>query len=275
MLNSGRAIGDEPLLWSQFIRGNICFLAVRGAERALAQGQPDEPQLAALQTLVERESREPVLLIALRGNRAVEFRLMQAFQRGDNRLKALDYLAGGGVEGLVIALLSRPLEAEAATLLVYNTQMVDAAELPETERRAELSRLWTAKPNSLFLQTAAFPIGRLVEPFFHIEAELRCLLAALAVERHRLARGRWPESLQVLVPGQLAQVPVDPYDGKPLRYRRTADGVVVYSIGSDGTDNGGKLDRSRNSVPGTDVGVQLWDVARRQQPYKEPRSGGQ
>jgi hypothetical protein len=275
LLNAGRGIGDEPLLWSQVTRGRIRLLVVRAAERALAQGQAGEVSLAALQTLVARESREPVLLIALRGSRATDYQLLQSFLRGDSHLKVLDYIPGGGVEALVVALLSRPLEAEEGSLLAYDTQVVETAQLPETERRLELARLWTTRPNSLFLGSVTWPIGRLVEGFFDDDAELRCLLVALAAERYRLANGRWPGSLRGLVPGQLAQIPVDPFDGKPLRYRRTADGVVIYSIGSDGTDNGGKLERLRPGTPGTDVGVQLWDVARRRQPWKEPQSGSQ
>ena len=35
-------------------------------------------------------------------------------------------------------------------------------------------------------------------------------------------------------------MPTDPFDGAPLRYRRFAKGYVIYSIGSDGHDDGGR-----------------------------------
>ena len=66
-------------------------------------------------------------------------------------------------------------------------------------------------------------------------------------------------------------VPTDPYDGLPLRYLRTADGVVVYSVGPDRSDNQGNLVRNAKPTDGTDVGFQLWDVAKRRQP---PGAGG-
>jgi hypothetical protein len=65
---------------------------------------------------------------------------------------------------------------------------------------------------------------------------------ACALERYRLANGHFPETLNSLVPQYLKELPRDIMDGQPLRYRRTDDGqFVLYSVGSDGVDNGGQL----------------------------------
>jgi len=69
--------------------------------------------------------------------------------------------------------------------------------------------------------------------------ELDCARAALGVERYRLAQRRLPGLLQELVPKYLEKVPIDPFDGKPLRYKRLEKGYTIYSIGEDGEDNGG------------------------------------
>ena len=63
---------------------------------------------------------------------------------------------------------------------------------------------------------------------------------ALAIERYRLAKGTLPDALGELVPAYLEAVPKDPFDGEELRYRRLETGYVVYSIGEDGRDDGGK-----------------------------------
>jgi hypothetical protein len=63
---------------------------------------------------------------------------------------------------------------------------------------------------------------------------------ALAVERFRRVRGRLPESLTELAPEFIAAIPADPFDGAPLRYRRLVKGDLVYSIGADGHDDGGR-----------------------------------
>lgn len=71
-------------------------------------------------------------------------------------------------------------------------------------------------------------------------SELRCATAALAIERFRLAHGKLPEKIDEIVPRFLPAVPLDPFDGRPLRYHRLAKGYVVYSVGGDCHDDGGR-----------------------------------
>ena len=101
------------------------------------------------------------------------------------------------------------------------------------------------------------------------QAVLLCAQAGVAIERYRLAHGEWPSDLASLVRAYMPVVPTDPYDGLPPRYLRTADGVVVYSVGPDRSDNQGNLVRNAKPTDGTDVGFQLWDVAKRRQPPGE------
>ena len=82
-------------------------------------------------------------------------------------------------------------------------------------------------------------------------ATLRCALAALAVERFRMAHGgTLPAGLADLVPRYLAAVPTDPYDGKPLRFKPLTQGFVVYSLGEDGDDDGGRPRKVGQKVAG-------------------------
>jgi hypothetical protein len=70
----------------------------------------------------------------------------------------------------------------------------------------------------------------------------RTSIATLAAERYRRAHGGdAPVSLDALVPDYLAAVPQDPFSGQPLRYRRTADSYVVYSVDVNRIDDGGVL----------------------------------
>jgi hypothetical protein len=74
------------------------------------------------------------------------------------------------------------------------------------------------------------------------EAATRLLIVELAVRAFQLHRGDLPDQLEELTPEVLADLPVDPFDpqGLPLRYLRTNDGYVLYSIGADGDDDGGR-----------------------------------
>ena len=59
----------------------------------------------------------------------------------------------------------------------------------------------------------------------------------IAVECQRAQQGQLPASLEELVPRHLAAVPLDPYDGEPLRYSHETG--VLYSVGEDFIDSGG------------------------------------
>lgn len=63
--------------------------------------------------------------------------------------------------------------------------------------------------------------------FASCAAQTRTLTTACALERHRIARGTYPERLDDLVPGLLAKLPLDPVEGRPLRYERKPDGGYV------------------------------------------------
>ena len=72
-------------------------------------------------------------------------------------------------------------------------------------------------------------------------AQVRTTRTALAIERWRLAHnGNVPDSLADLEPDFLPVVSNDPFDEQPLRYKKLARGYVVYSIGRDFADDGGK-----------------------------------
>lgn len=68
---------------------------------------------------------------------------------------------------------------------------------------------------------------------------MRSLLtqAACGLELYRRETGAFPDSLDKLVPEQLAAVPHDLFDGKPLRYERLCDGYKLYSVGKNGVSD--------------------------------------
>jgi hypothetical protein len=72
------------------------------------------------------------------------------------------------------------------------------------------------------------------------QAKLRLLICGLALRSYCLEKGQPAEKLADLVPDYLSEMPQDPYSGKPLVYRREATGYVLYSVGSDGQDDGGQ-----------------------------------
>lgn len=74
------------------------------------------------------------------------------------------------------------------------------------------------------------------------EARRDGALVVLALEVARRRTGAYPATLAELTPAFLPRVPLDPFDGKPLRYlapKSAADRPVLYSVGVDGVDDGG------------------------------------
>ena len=53
-----------------------------------------------------------------------------------------------------------------------------------------------------------------------VEAQIRTAATALAAERFRLDQGRWPKSLDQLVPKYISAVPRDPFVKEPLKLRK-------------------------------------------------------
>lgn len=89
---------------------------------------------------------------------------------------------------------------------------------------------------------------RLLVPAIESILERRCRIETgvaathliVALNMYEKEHGEFPGKLSELVPGHIAAVPSDSYDGKPLRY--DPDRKLVYSVGKDLEDSGGSSD---------------------------------
>lgn len=64
-------------------------------------------------------------------------------------------------------------------------------------------------------------------------------LTVIALELFRRRYGAYPQTLDQLVPEMMPSVPIDRFDGRPMRYQLSDAGPLLYSIGSDCIDDGG------------------------------------
>jgi hypothetical protein len=265
-LNAGRALGDEPAPISQFIRASGSRRAARAAERVLALGEASPQSLAEMQRALAEEAEEPLQLTTARAQRVFFYHSLAAMRSG--KVSRANF-------GLRTSMLGRHgddfidgarARACQTAYLHYHNEMVEIAKLPVEKQQDRLKSLSPPPQRLPLLLDALARDGdepSAVWAFHRAKAELRCAAVALAAERFRLAKGHWPERLEDLVPDYLPAVPADPFDGRPLRLRRMDDGILVYSVGADGEDNGGNVDRKNERSPGTDLGFRLWDTARR------------
>lgn len=69
---------------------------------------------------------------------------------------------------------------------------------------------------------------------------LDAALLTIAVHRHHLRTGQWPASLEAIPADLLPEPPIDRHTGKPLIYRVTATGPLIYGTGPDTDDDQGR-----------------------------------
>jgi len=74
-----------------------------------------------------------------------------------------------------------------------------------------------------------------------LETQVSIVEVMIAAKAYSDSEGQLPERLDDLVPRFLDALPLDRYDGAPLRYARAAP--AVYSIGEDESDEGGRAAR--------------------------------
>jgi len=121
----------------------------------------------------------------------------------------------------------------------------DEWQVPEREQAGLAGRIVQAAPKgSERARWARFVVIALAS----YKAQMRVAAAALAVERYRARHDRWPENLAELG----GDVPTDPFDGKPLRFKPVQGGCLVYSVGRNQRDDGGRV--------WTGPGDRDWDI---------------
>ena len=84
------------------------------------------------------------------------------------------------------------------------------------------------------------------------KARCRTAQALLAVRRWQLSHdGDLPPSIEAAAKDAgLRSVPIDPFDGRPIRFTIFDGQPTVYSVGQDGRDDGGRIDNSRTPDSG-------------------------
>jgi hypothetical protein len=172
----------------------------------------------------------------------------------------------------------RHLQSDCLELM---TEPLAIAKLPP-EDQLKASRRWARElpaarfSKSPWRQAAQLPlpaVDRVIVAHLKARSRIDATLLALAAERYRLKHNAWPNRIEDLIPGFLDEVPRDCFRDAPLNMQRLSDGLVFYSVGPDGEDDGGLIlrgDRPPPQAPGVaaneDIGFRLWNPEARRQP---------
>ncbi len=107
-----------------------------------------------------------------------------------------------------------------------------------SQRNKEGSRY----PIAAFVSKMMLSSIHLIRQRVHVcNANQRALEILCAVELYHAKYQKYPDSIDQLAPEFLAQIPVDTFDGKPMRYLNGPDRITVYSVGPNGKDEHGDI----------------------------------
>jgi hypothetical protein len=83
-------------------------------------------------------------------------------------------------------------------------------------------------------------LDRAVTKSYSLQAIVAALRLKIALRLYEQKHGQLPTELKALLPEYMKEIPLDPFDGKPFRYSKSAK--AVWSIGSDLKDQGGTME---------------------------------
>jgi len=232
-----RSFVREPITISQLVRCACQNAAISTVEQVLNRVELTDEQLSELAECVRQSESISDMSIAFIGERCVGI----DFFNNPGTMNP-----SGGRIGPLFSLYKAVgmAEAEAVMYLDLMDGYMKCFRLPLHERRKSADAVGTKFQSiskvHVLLHVIMPSLSGVITQDLRTIAHLRTADAALAVQRYRLKVGKFPDKLADLVPAYLKSVPKDPFDGNELRYKKLEAGFVVYSIGEDMSDDGGK-----------------------------------
>jgi hypothetical protein len=238
----GRWSGDDQFIIGSLVEIACSSLLMDSIERTLNRCGLEEQSLARLQTELIDMEKKPDMRRAFIGERVHLLDFVTAMKLGKLSPSAL---ASGGQSALSAVPILPNINV--SKLLDMQKKSIDALAVRDESAlrsmKAVDSEIGTLPEYYYLARIAMSSLTRAVEFWLRDLGTNRALQAGLAAERCRIASGRWPASLEELVPTYLPAIPLDPFDNRPIRYAQVREGIKVWSIGEDQKDNGGDIKR--------------------------------
>ncbi len=256
---------DGWTLVNQMIRTAILGLTTQAYWEALQAPGWSDTQLAELQQALERIDVLGKMPRTLEVERANHLVFLDQLRGGGSsaaggpqpavarpsplgRLILVFWRSSWGAREHLICLQCWQRQIERERALAAGTPWVRLPAMP-VPRNDRYSRLLARVSLRGFIWSLAPNLTRADEVVLRNETGRRLAIVAIALERYRLRHGQYPETLDALTPEFLGELPPDPADGQPLRYRVRADASpLLYGLGPDGADGGGAWSSWRSSV---------------------------
>jgi hypothetical protein len=243
-----QTLENEPIIVSQLVRTAVNSVALKNMQHLLKHADLTDGEILRLQTVLRQYKAQQAFGIALTGERASVYTINTWPQSTLSQPKTR-----AEVEQLEGRPPARTFDV-AMTLQLFhkmeaaNDESILQAIIKGREVDAEIKQLASStRSKVLYMQTLLLmpALGVASEAFAGNEANFDAADAGLAAIRFRRQNGNWPATLSELVPKFLPTVPLDPFDGKPLRVVITNQEFKVYTISRDLIDQGGDFSLPR------------------------------
>lgn len=243
ILGLGRTFSNEPTLIAQLVRISCQAVAVQAFEYSANRAEFTDEQLVNVGRSFANAQDLSAMSRAVVGERCqgIEF-----FADPDAQAQFFQSTGSSGPPAALMVLYRAAglSDKDASVYLHVMEDYMKANELPLEERcdAADVAedKLENVPKIQVLLRVLSPAFSRITELDLRVIGHLRTAEGGAAIQRYRLAAGQLPDTLADLVPAYLDAVPKDPFDGGELRYKKLEKGFVVYSIGEDEKDDGGK-----------------------------------
>jgi len=254
-LNVAELLREEPLLISQLVRYAQASIAASTLWQGLAKHQWSDAQLAEFQRQLAQIDYLPGLVRAFEGERALGIAGMERLIH-ESPARASFLGEDSSRLRLLISIHRSMLRQNQVALAHYQSAMLTGLRqgitnsaqsglttlLDSDEARLEWHIPTTYSPFRVMVAMLAPATGKAMDKTARAQTTVKLASVACALERYRLARGSYPETLGQLAPQFAASLPLDPMVNQPFRYQRTDDGwFLLYSVGPNGKDDGGVM----------------------------------
>lgn len=248
---------SEPLLISFLVGIGIDNQTRQVLWEGLRAKAWNESQLAELDGLLATRDYARLCRRAVDGERAISSSMMEQWiadpAKQLREANNLGQMSDGGPVGNaeVFGLLFRTLPIRfviSQNLIAMNRwydEILPASGLPmdAAAMQTKMDRLvaGSSHPSEALVRMLFPALGIFVEKGTVAQTHQALSRTAIALERHALATGSYPNSLSELTPKFLPTALNDPFGKTPLHYTKTSDGrFLLYSVGPNGRDDQGR-----------------------------------
>ncbi len=235
----------EPLMYSQVWRGGCIFRASKGLVQLLNRSKLSADALSQLETRLRDLEREEAQGIGF-SRALVGERLLSDYNYDlpvARHIRVVTNMLSGSIGTLKADAVSIPApdhfprEGDRKSVKETFSRLSECWSYSYPQRLKLVNELRFSREYSFRSRNYLGSIQALFDGAVMARGEAQCLAilrlarTAVALERFRMEQGgSFPESLSELVPQYLEQVPLDPFDGRPLRYSSTGLSFHLFSV---------------------------------------------